>query len=73
MKSILKKIGNTLFQFYLIFVLVWIGFALLLDLFFIFLELSGNKKLADEYSKEIMWRIDGTFKNNPNNIWYEKQ
>jgi hypothetical protein len=35
------------------------------------LELSGQEELAKHYSDEITIRIDGNFKNNPKNIWYE--
>jgi hypothetical protein len=28
--------------------------------------------MALNISNEISWKIDGAFKNNPNNIWYEE-
>lgn len=51
--------------------LAFIGLAFLFQVFFVILQFSGNENLASEIAKEITWRIDGTFKNNPDNIWYE--
>ena len=50
--------------------LAFIGFAFLFQVFFVILEFSGNENLATQIANEIEWRIDGTFKNNPDNIWY---
>jgi hypothetical protein len=54
-------------------VLGFIGFALLFQIFFVFLEFSGRNEIATQIANEISWRIDGTFKNNPNNIWYNAE
>jgi len=51
--------------------LTFIGLAFLFQVFFVILQFSGNENLATEIANEITWRIDGTFKNNPENIWYE--
>jgi hypothetical protein len=32
-----------------------------------------NPDLATKIGREIEWKIDGTFKNNPDNIWYTKK
>lgn len=50
--------------------LTFIGLAFLFQVFFVILQFSGKENLATEISNEIMWRIDGTFKNSPENIWY---
>lgn len=50
--------------------LTFIGLAFLFQVFFVILQFSGNENLATEIANEITWRIDGTFKNNPDNIWY---
>ena len=50
--------------------LAFIGLAFLFQVFFVILQFSGNENLATEIANEITWRIDGTFKNNPENIWY---
>lgn len=68
----LKNVGNKLFQVYLYLVMVWITFALGFQLFGIYLHFSNQEDLARQISNEISWKIDGTFKNNPDNIWYEK-
>lgn len=50
--------------------LTFIGLAFLFQVFFVILQFSGNENLATQISNEIMWRIDGTFKNSPENVWY---
>lgn len=50
--------------------LTFIGLAFLFQVFFVILQFSGNENLATQIANEITWRIDGTFKNNPDNIWY---
>ena len=50
--------------------LAFIGLAFLFQVFFVILQFSGNENLATQIANEITWRIDGTFKNNPENIWY---
>ena len=52
---------------------VWIMFALCFQLFFVYLEFSGKHELQRNIVNWIEWRIDGTFKNNPENIWYEAE
>jgi hypothetical protein len=51
----------------------WILFALCFQLFFVYLHFSGKEDLARDISNEITWRIDGRFKNDPNNIWYNAE
>lgn len=70
MNPTISKIGNVLFKGYLTFVFVWIISALSFDLFMIGAHFF-NPDLATKIGNEISWKIDGTFKNNPNNIWYE--
>jgi hypothetical protein len=52
---------------------LWIIFALCFQLFFVYLEFSGKHELQRDIVNWIEWRIDGTFKNNPENIWYEAE
>lgn len=66
-----KKIGNVLFKSYLAFVGFWLVFALTFDLFFVYLQFTGQEERASSISNEITWKIDGRFKDNPDNIWYE--
>ncbi len=72
-KAALPSIGEYLAQGFLYLVGFWIVFALFFQLFFVYLHFSGNDELGGRISNEIMWRIDGTFKNNPNNIWYNEE
>ena len=51
---------------------VWILFALCFQLFFLYLHFSGKEETARNIVNWIEWRIDGTFKNNPENIWYDE-
>ena len=52
---------------------LWILFALCFQLFFIYLHFSGKEEIERNVVNWIEWRIDGTFKNNPENIWYEAE
>jgi hypothetical protein len=51
----------------------WIIFALCFQLFFVYLEFSGKHELQRNIVNWIEWRIDGTFKNSPENIWYNAE
>ena len=70
-KSLTINIGDKLFRIFLSLVGVWIAFALCFQLFFVYLEFSGKHELQRNVINWIEWRIDGTFKNNPENIWYD--
>ena len=51
-------------------VFAWTVFALSFQIFMM-ITLFTNPELNTKIGNEIMWKIDGTFKNDPNNIWYE--
>lgn len=68
-----NNIGDYLFKGFLTLVSFWIVFALLFQLFFVYLHFSGKEDLATKIANEISWKIDGTFKNNPGNIWYNAE
>ena len=68
-----SNIGDYLFKAFLSLVGFWILFALCFQLFFVYLHFSGKEELASKIANEITWRIDGTFKNDPNNIWYNAE
>ena len=72
-KALASNLGDKLALGFLYLVGVWIGFALCFQLFFVYLELSGKHELQRNVINWIEWRIDGTFKNNPENIWYEAE
>ena len=71
-KSAVLNFKELLFKMFLLSVGLFIGLALVFQLFFVFLQISGREQWATELSNEITHRIDGTFKNNPENIWYEE-
>jgi hypothetical protein len=52
---------------------LWIIFAICFQMFFVYLEFSGKHELQRNIVNWIEWRIDGTFKNDPVNIWYEAE
>jgi hypothetical protein len=72
MKKInLKKVSDVMFKVYLGFVGIFIASALSTQIFFLYLQFSGQDSRITDISNKVSWKIDGTFKNNPDNIWYE--
>ncbi len=49
----------------------FIACAFLTQVIFMYLEFSGNGDKATQLANELTWKIDGTFKNSPDNIWYD--
>jgi hypothetical protein len=70
-KSLTINIGDKFVTILTSLVVFWIAFALCFQLFFVYLEISGKQETARNVTNWIMWRIDGTFKNSPENIWYD--
>jgi hypothetical protein len=74
MKQVIQSLRRNLHSYalnaLLTVVSAWILFALAFQLFFVYLEFSGKDELQRDVVNWIEWRIDGTFKNNPENIWY---
>lgn len=52
--------------------LVWVIFAVSFQILMVGLDLSGSK-LPTDISNWFSWKFDGTFKNSPNNIWYQSE
>jgi hypothetical protein len=50
--------------------LTWVIFAMLFAISMVSLEFSGQREITRNISNWISWRIDGTFKNSPENIFY---
>ena len=67
------NIGEYLFRAFLSLVGIWILFAISFQMFFVYLEFSGKHELQRNIVNWIEWRIDGTFKNSPENIWYNAE
>jgi hypothetical protein len=72
MKNITLKAKNTLISTFLALTGVWIMFALSFQLYCVYLTVTNQDERMTQISNEISWRVDGTFKNNPKNIWYNK-
>jgi hypothetical protein len=68
---VLYKIREYIFYGFLTFVGAWLIFALGLMFYSLYLEFSGNQEKLQQMSNEFNWKFDGTFKNSPENIWYE--
>ena len=49
---------------------VWVVFALGFTLYLLGVHFFGTYAQEQQIANEIAWKIDGTFKNDPNNIWY---
>jgi hypothetical protein len=69
-KALASNLGDRLALGFLYLAGLWIAFALCFQLFFVYLQLSGKEETARNVSNWITHRIDGTFKNSPENIWY---
>ena len=67
-----QKIGEVMFKAYLGLVGVWLAFALSTQVFFLYLQFTGQEERMTNIANKVEWKIDGTFKNNPDNIWYEE-
>ena len=50
---------------------VWLVFALSFMFYSLYLEFTDNEQALQQISNEFSWKFDGTFKNNPDNIWYD--
>ena len=72
MKKFLSKAAESAFKMYFVLVGIWICTALTIQLFFVYLEVSGNSERSLDISNRITRKIDGNFKSNPENIWYEE-
>jgi hypothetical protein len=71
MEKKLEIYGRKLFNIYLSLGLVWVFCALSTQVFFIYLELSGQSERTREIVNKVEVKIDGRYSDNPNNIWYE--
>ena len=70
MKQFIISLREKVFLAFLSLAGVLIIGALLFQVTFIFLEFSGRSEIASQIARELSWKFDGTFKNDPNNIWY---
>lgn len=71
MKKFLRKAGVTLTATYFVLSLFWTCVALSIQLFFVYLQVSGNQERQQDVITRISRKIDVGFNSNPENIWYE--
>ena len=72
MYNFITKVKEILFSTFLVLTCVWILFALSFQLYGVYLISTNQDEKMTQITNEISWRIDGTFKDNPENIWYKK-
>ena len=53
--------------------LVWVIAALIFQISMVMVHFFGPTEMEQNIANEISWKIDGTFKNNPGNIWYQAE
>ena len=70
LRTLTNNVGNKIFLGFLYLAITWVIFAVLFGIFMAVLEFSGQREITRNMSNWIMWRIDGTFKNSPENIFY---
>lgn len=54
------------------FVALWISCALLFEVYMIYLHFSGQEEKTTAIANWFSWKFDGTFRNDPGNIWYQE-
>lgn len=69
-RSITLAVRDRFIQGFLIFAMVFIVVALLTQVTAVILQVSGNEEILGRWASNVEHRIDGTFKNDPNNIMY---
>lgn len=67
----MNRIKDLLFLRFVQLVFVWTVLALSFQVFMI-ITLFYNPELNTKVGNAIMWKVDGAFKSDPDNIWYEK-
>lgn len=72
-KSAVLNFKEFLFKSFLFGVLGFVILALLFQIYMLFLTFTGKNDIIGQITHDIMWRLDGTFKNNPENIWYQDE
>lgn len=73
MDKVLNAVYSVRDKFVLALLYIFTAFvvsALLTQIYFIYLEFSGQSEKVQHISNELSWKFDGTFKNNPANINY---
>jgi hypothetical protein len=71
-KSLTLNARDIFLQGFVIFTGIWVSLALLIQVTTLILHFSGNDELINNWSTNLEHRIDGRFKNDPNNIMYSQ-
>jgi hypothetical protein len=72
-RLITLTIRDRFIQGFLFFTMFWIVTALLIQVTAVILQFSGNGEILGKWATNVSHRIDGAFKNNPNNIMYNAE
>lgn len=77
MKSKLLSLRQTLLEsiqkFLLSFGVIVVISGLIVQITMVGLELAGQTEITNNIAHWFSWKFDGTFKNNPNNVWYNEE
>jgi len=73
LKTLTNNIGEKIAWVFLSLFGLWLVFALSFAVFMSYLEFAGKTEMTRDISNWILWRIDGTFKNSPENIFYNAE
>ena len=70
--SAMEKLKDIILRGFVFLVLSFVILALITQVTFVILQFSGKTELMTRIANEFSWKFDGTFKNNPGNIWYNE-
>lgn len=68
-----ERIREKVFKGFLFLTLGFVIIALLTQITFVILQVSGKTEIITKAVNEFSWKFDGTFKNNPGNIFYKAE
>jgi hypothetical protein len=71
-QRVFQKFFELLGKAFIVFVGLWIVFALTFEGYMVYLQVTGQVEKTMAISNWFSWTFDGTFKNSPGNIWYEE-
>jgi hypothetical protein len=73
LRILTNNIGEKIAWVFLSLFALWLVFALSFAVFMSYLEFAGKTEMIRDIVNWIEWRIDGTFKNSPENIFYNAE
>lgn len=68
----LDRISESMVKGFVYLCVAWTVCALSMQLFFVYLQATGQDERSLNIVNQIEWKFDGTFKDSPGNIWYEE-